>query len=121
MSKYLSVYINSASIAGGANLIPADGIINVLQTNATTVTINLRDAAAGFQTVAITHTALPAYAAATPEDSRAMRNFFADAIAQALSTGWTSPAYSISNVPAYPEIKPAAGTGNVTITAIAWS
>ena len=77
MSKFLSVYINAADISGGANLIPADGVINVLQTSATVVTINFRDAAAGFQTVALTHTALPAYAVATPEESRAMRNLFA--------------------------------------------
>mgnify|MGYP003118743605 CR=1 FL=1 len=120
MSKFLSVYVNAASIAGGENLIPAYGVINVLQTSATVVTINFRDAAAGFETVALTHTALPAYAAATPEKSRAMRNLFADAIKQALSTGWTSPSYTLV-VPAYPEIEPAAGTNSVSITAITWS
>ena len=120
MSKYLSVYVNANDISGGANLIPADGVINVLQTSLTVVTINFRDAAAGFQTVALTHSALPAFVLATPEKSRAMRNLFADAIKQALSTGWTSPAYNLV-VPGYPEIEPAAGTGDVSITAIAWS
>ena len=120
MSKYLSVFVNAADISGGENLIPSDGVINVVQTSATVVTINFRDAAAGFQTVALTHSAIPAFAAATPEECRAMRNFFADAIEQSLSTGWTSPAYKVV-VPGYPEIKPAAGTGDVSITAINWS
>jgi hypothetical protein len=48
-----------------------------------------------------------------------MRNLFADAIKQALSTGWTSPAYTLV-VPAYPEIESAAG-GDVSITGISWS
>ena len=119
MSKYLSVYVNAADITGGENLIPADGVINVVQTSATVVTLNLRDAAAGFQTCALTHTALPAFAAATPEQCRAMRNLFTESIEQALSTGWTSPAYQVV-VPGKGEI-PSASATDVSITAITWS
>ena len=40
MEKFLSVYVNAADITGGFNLIPSTSVLNVVQTNATTTTIN---------------------------------------------------------------------------------
>lgn len=109
MTKFLRVDVAAASIAGGNVLIPIQNIAVIEQTSATVCTIKYSNSAAGFDECAITHTALPSYAQATAtppvpptnfmggnaDQCRNMRILIQDSVADALSTGWTSPLYDI--------------------------
>tara|TARA_R110002012_G_scaffold71160_1_gene182653 strand:+ start:362 stop:721 length:360 start_codon:yes stop_codon:yes gene_type:complete len=117
MEKYLSVTVTAASIAGGQQIIPCTGIVSVVQASATQVDIFYNTAAAAQDKIEITHDALPAYAAATPDQCNAMRNWVVDSINTALATSWQSPVVNVtipsdmdSNLP---------GNPTPTITAIA--
>ena len=115
MEKYLSLTVTSADIAGGQRIIPCAGIVSVIQSAATTVEILYNTAAAAQDRVVITHDALPAYAAATPNECNAMRNWIVDSVNQALSTSWQSPVVS-SSIPS--DMADAAGSAAPTITLI---
>ena len=115
MEKYLSLTVTAGTIAGGQRIIPCTGIVSVVQASATQVDVFYNTAAAAQDKVEITHLALPAYAAATPEKSRAMRNWIVDSINQALSTSWQSPVVEVT-IPS--DMEDALG-GAVTISAIA--
>ena len=117
MEKYLSLTVTPAipGIDGGQRIIPCTGIVSVIQSAATTVEILYNTAAAAQDRVVITHDALPAYAAATPKQCNAMRNWIVDSINQALSTSWQSPVVS-TTIPS--DMADAAGSGAPTITDI---
>jgi len=120
MEKFLLINSNAITIAGGDLLMPCTNVMAVEQATNATVTINFANQAAGYTTLTVTHSALPAYSAANPEQCRAMRNLFVDSIARALSTGWTTPTAQFF-VPGFAELPALAANTNVVITGIVWS
>jgi len=129
MTKFLRVDNAAASIAGGKVLIPIQNIAVIEQASATTCVIKYSNSDSGFDVCTITHTALPSFADASGAENaqtfvggnvdqcRNMRMLIQDSVADALSTGWTSPLYDVV-VPSPRAGFPAAtgGTSPVQVT-----
>ena len=136
MTKYLRVFSGATTAAGGDILIPINNIAEIEQATVGTTVINFSSNSAGYTSCTISHTDIPSYAQATAaenatsfvggnaDQSRQMRLLIQNSVVDALSTGWTSPAYDV-RVPSPRAGFPAYTAGNdpvqVFITGVAFA
>tara|TARA_R100001244_G_scaffold39173_1_gene35330 strand:- start:106 stop:438 length:333 start_codon:yes stop_codon:yes gene_type:complete len=108
MEKFLKIWVTNTDRTSGDRYISLNGIIQVVQASATTVTVSYRNSVAANDVVTITHGAIAT-------NAYTMRDWFTDSMEVALAQNWQTTAISANS----PMPQNAADTAAVTVTAIA--
>ena len=107
MEKFLKIFVTAADYTAGNRYVTLSNILQVLQVDATTVTVTYNNAEGTLDVLTITHGAIAT-------NATTMRDWFTDNMVVAFAQSWQKSAVAATT----PLPDNAAGTAPVTITEI---